>query len=131
MTQKVVPYTMGGLALIAVLSLGILLSFQHKPNGRNEEAGPGALYSAEGTIHEKRDTLDGHCVMNIELSDDIAPSDGQEDTVTVAFSYRYAGSEALNELKAGDLVAFTYLPTPNDAGELAGMRVSLKEPPQV
>lgn len=122
---------MGGLALIAVLSLGILLSFQHKPNGRNEEAGPGALYSAEGTIHEKRDTLDGHCVMNIELSDDIAPSDGQEDTVTVAFSYRYAGSEALSELKAGDLVAFTYLPTPNDAGELAGMRVSLKEPPQV
>ncbi len=131
MTQKVVPYTMGGLALIAVLSLGILLSFQHKPNGRNEEAGPGALYSAEGTIREKRDTLDGHCVMNIELSDDIAPSDGQEDTVTVAFSYRYAGSEALSELKAGDLVAFTYLPTPNDAGELAGMRVSLKEPPQV
>lgn len=131
MTQKVDPYTMGGLALIAVLSLGILLSFQHKPNGRNEEAGPGALYSAEGTIREKRDTLDGHCVMNIELSDDIAPSDGQEDTVTVAFSYRYAGSEALSELKAGDLVAFTYLPTPNDAGELAGMRVSLKEPPQV
>lgn len=131
MTQKVVPYTMGGLALIAVLSLGILLSFQHKPNGRNEEAGPGALYSAEGTIREKQDTLDGHCVMNIELSDDIAPSDGQEDTVTVAFSYRYAGSKALNELKAGDLVAFTYLPTPNDAGELAGMRVSLKEPPQV
>ncbi|MFR3274339.1 MAG: hypothetical protein ACLTOP_01170 [Collinsella phocaeensis] len=131
MTQKVVPYIMGGLTFIAVLSLGILLSFQHKPNGRNEEAGPGALYSAEGAIREKRDTLDGHCVMNIELSDDIAPSDGQKDTVTVAFSYRYAGSEALSELKAGDLVAFTYLPTPNDAGELAGMRVSLKEPPQV
>lgn len=68
--------------------------------------------------------------MNIELSDDIAPSDGQEDTVTVTFSYRYAGSEAFSELKAGDLVAFTYLPTPDDAGELAGMSISLKEAPR-
>lgn len=121
---------MAGLAFIAMLSFGILLSCKHEPNGRNEEAGPGALYSAEGTIREKRDTLDGHCVMNIELSEDIALSDGQEGTVAVAFSCRYAGSEALDELKAGDLVAFSYLPTTNDAEELAGMEVSLKEPPR-
>lgn len=130
MTQKVVPYIMGGLAFIAMLSFGIPLSCKHEPNGRNEEAGPGALYSAEGTIREKRDSLDGHCVMNIELSDDIALSDGQDDTVEVAFSYRYAGSELLSELKAGDLVAFTYLPTPNDTEKLAGMSISLKEPPR-
>lgn len=128
MRRAFAQITLAVLVLIAMLFLGILLSCQHEPNGRNEEAGPGALYSAEGTVREKRDTLDGHCVMNIELSDDIALSDGQDDTVTVAFSYRYAGSELLSELKAGDLVAFTYLPTPNDAGELAGMKVSLKEP---
>lgn len=128
MRRAFAQITLAVLVLIAMLSLGILLSCQHEPNGRNEEAGPGALYSAEGTVREKRDTLDGHCVMNIELSDDIALSDGQDDTVAVAFSYRYAGSELLSELKAGDLVAFTYLPTPNDAGELAGMKVSLKEP---
>lgn len=68
--------------------------------------------------------------MNIELSEGISLSDGQDDTVAVAFSYRYAGSELLSELKAGDLVAFTYLPTPNDTGELAGMSISLKEPPR-
>lgn len=130
MRRAFAQITLAVLVLIAMLSLGILLSCQHEPNGRNEEAGPGALHSAEGTVREKRDTLDGHCVMNIELSDDIALSDGQDDTVAVAFSYRYAGSELLSELKAGDLVAFTYLPTPNDTGELAGMSISLKEPPR-
>lgn len=130
MNRTFAPITLAVLALIAMLSLGILLSCQHEPNGRNEEAGPGALCSAEGTIREKRDSLDGHCVMNIELSDDIALSYGQDDMVAVAFSYRYAGSELLSELKAGDLVAFTYLPAPNDTGELAGMGISLKEPPR-
>lgn len=130
MNRAFAPLTLAVLAPIAMLSFGIPLSCKHEPNGRNEEAGPGALYSAEGTVREKRDALDGHCVMNIELSDDIALSDGQDDTVAVAFSCRYAGSELLSELKAGDLVAFTYLPTPNDTGELAGMSISLKEPPR-
>lgn len=128
MKRAFAQITLAVLALITMLSLGILLSCQHEPNGRNEEAGPGALHSAEGTIREKQDPLDGHCVMNIELSEGISLSDGQEGTV--AFSYRYAGSEALSELKAGDLVAFTHLPTPDDAGELAGMSISLKEPPR-
>ena len=67
MKRAFAQITLAVLALIAMLSLGIFLSCKHEPNGRNEEAGPGALHSAEGTIREKQDSLDGHCVMSIEF----------------------------------------------------------------
>lgn len=48
MRRAFAQITLAVLVLIAMLSLGILLSCQHEPNGRNEEAGPGALFQPKG-----------------------------------------------------------------------------------
>ena len=48
MRRAFAQITLAVLVLIAMLSLGILLSCQHEPNGRNEEAGPGARFQPKG-----------------------------------------------------------------------------------